>query len=333
MRCPRGSKRVWILGAGFSRFLGGPLYNELLRLWTPSDMEALGLSTETSLVAEVFHGRRATTKEQMSQKIPWNDVEQFLEKLSIAIEVPDSVARLDINRLLTGLELTELDLAHLKEQALKRIAIEVSVFLRGLDEESERFIPYKRWAMQLDGHDTIVTFNYDSVLDALAIMGCPIRVMPRNTEVQDVLSEVAYARALPLHGSLSWFHKSDSVHGLGYVPTDRPPPLGIPGRSKRVFEKTPLWEAASIALTNADCVYFLGYRLPETDSAAMRLICDAIRPVQSKFVHLVLGTDATSSSRLIRILRGVTDHLFTEELEILDTQMMVEEFLSLYNRP
>lgn len=50
--------------------------------------------------------------------------------------------------------------------AKRLVALECDAFLRVADVRAERWSAHRRWAGKLDGRDTVVSFNYDCVLES-----------------------------------------------------------------------------------------------------------------------------------------------------------------------
>src|SRR5262245_37508809 len=116
-------KVVWILGAGFSVPLGGPLFRSLISVgtlgavnnwpdfgkqtWTdrtphgPQSYVSRELPTLVSAQIVWMLYQEAVATEKAERVALWGDAEQFLERLEIAASEPDSqlatavVARLD----------------------------------------------------------------------------------------------------------------------------------------------------------------------------------------------------------------------------------------------
>src|SRR5580765_2441231 len=88
----RPLRTAWVLGAGFSRSLGGPLLPDLLRQSHASDLEARYPRIEFGDLADAC--RRAQTVYNWGKRIDglWLDAEEFLEFVDRA-EGDQSAAR------------------------------------------------------------------------------------------------------------------------------------------------------------------------------------------------------------------------------------------------
>jgi len=188
-------KRVFILGAGFSKPAGMPLATELLPLlaqklqlephdemqkWLDGLRERLvwlrgsGQQPHSSAlnIEEVFHCAHF-------------DIEAYLLKQHLCDagqRVGPGVAR-DYAELISGW------LLHL-EDALRDVIVE--------EEEKANFAPIIRWAESVNDLDTVLTFNYDTLVEqALSKLG--------KTWNHGMGREVRTGNAIcKLHGSIDW---------------------------------------------------------------------------------------------------------------------------------
>jgi hypothetical protein len=315
-------KTVWILGAGFSKPLGGPLLTELF-----SPGAELKVKTCFSEVPEL-QGDDARLARMLynGKDVPrqWENAEEFLDYLDTAqlggeaapsyqalIEMIRGLRSRDNFRApsLVALSTRELMAAKIKpvaEMSRRLLAAECSAFLVGADVESEKWQPYKRWARQVELGDVVITFNYDLVIEGLAKA---TEVRPGEkfwvpTAVRQGESSPGRVTVLKLHGSVNWRQDSQpqvpGVVRVSTVPEDddfalkceaQKMVIASPGPTKLATADGPLgslWEAATAALKAAKAIVFVGYRFPPTDSAARRILIDAIGENEGR--HLVLHT-------------------------------------------
>jgi hypothetical protein len=195
-------KRVFILGAGFSKPAGMPLATDLLPLlaqklqheemqkWLDSLRERLdwlsgcGQQQRRLNIEEVFHYAHfdievhrlrqhlATVGRQDGPGTPWNDAESISAWLS-----------------------------HL-EDALRDVILDT--------DDQANLAPITRWAEAVDTNDTVVTFNYDTLVErALSGVG---RTWNHGTGREGDRG-IAVCK---LHGSIDWIvaHRRTSVSEL-----------------------------------------------------------------------------------------------------------------------
>lgn len=217
------STRVWILGAGFSRPLGGPLLNELMRPEVRKHLEASYPKKDFKQLDSTFHdivlrlygygsryrdGRFPSLTDGDGEFI-WADAEQFLDYLDTAVS--GGVASPAFHRISSVLEdisqswgtsipSNANSMLKLSRAAKRLVAGSCSAFLAGADPSTERWEPFLKWARQLGPEDTIITFNYDCV---------PELLNKQTNTISVVLPELVNnyfpkARLMKLHGSVNW---------------------------------------------------------------------------------------------------------------------------------
>ena len=102
----------------------------------------------------------------------WQHAEEFLEQLDSATQ-GNRIHIATFRRLINTETFQEnhslTNLHHLRQRALVALAAECSLFVEGARPlEQERWDPYLHWATKtVTPQDTIITFNYDRVLDLL----------------------------------------------------------------------------------------------------------------------------------------------------------------------
>jgi len=318
---------VWVLGAGFSRSLGGPLLDDLfgadprdIAFEFPDDRYR-GLATTYEHVRGVFEWGKLVERK-------WADAEQFLvfvdeASADAARQGPSSATFRRIcyqaqSRSPTGEWTNDLVLQgkqsvieHFVENARRltrqALAVDCTRFLLSPDTSAEAWLPYQKWAASLrdcqECKNTVITFNYDRVPEYLGKFWVPLPNEAHRTETGPPW-------VLKLHGSVDWHISGNECHRVQH---DLPLrelaielALAAPGRSKagmtnRLFR--PLWDAARKALETANAIVFLGYSFPPTDALARQEILSAIaRNTKSPLQHvdIVLGEDlnAPRSRRL-----------------------------------
>lgn len=305
---------VWILGAGFSVPLGGPTLASLFSAHAHAHLDALyqsgdgplGPARQTILGTAAITARRlylvgsrddhgyASFDDKRNNRRDqyagmWSDAEEFLDTLETAALAPDGPLARRLQRVVGGLSTPALPITDLRAAARRMLAIECSMFLLEAAPASERWEPYRTWRDKIGrvgNSHTIITFNYDLVLETLGLQA--LVALPSTAP--------GTSSVLKLHGSVNWrrdqagkLSLSPDPHFVATCP-DSELAIAPPGPSKAEVAKEfeSLWQHAELALSNADSVFFVGYRFPPTDATARRRILGAIRPSGSA-LNIVLG--------------------------------------------
>jgi len=320
---------VWVLGAGFSKSLGGPLLVDLFSRQSIANLETrfpvkefkklhddrvrlvVGLYLAGTSWAEHLREGRETAR-------VWANAEEFLDYLDTAAaggeESPAWKRIVGVTHEWLKKPATPKTLVG---PARRLLAAECAAFSKGADPDSETWEPYRLWFKGLTGEDTIITFNYDRVLEMLNETGensSGLHVaVPGDTEMH------GGPRVFKLHGSVDWQWTGKELWQIGI--TDDPfyavtcedeesIAIAMPGPSKRGFVgriMNEYWNPALKAVQKASRVFFLGYRFPPTDSSARRLLLSALGAnTNTRFdVHVVLGPDVQGEKvrRMSELLR------------------------------
>lgn len=363
-------KRVWVLGAGFSYSLGGPLLPDLLSVAAKLRLEATYPDqfdkNQIDPIFWLYHfgtgfqegdfggGFRSGNLIRPRGIHVFKHAEDFLELLDDAARDGDkseyltgvferlyreaSTAGTDHARQAVGIgqlgggKLRHPSVEDLQRSARRIVAAAVSAFTEGVDATAvrsmERWMPYRAWIDSLGAEDTIVTFNYDRVIEIAAAgtdATSPRAIVPGPRQY---LEEQVRGAAddedpllLKLHGSVDWVWNDDRSEvryepwGKESLVANRSIAIATPGPIKRqVTDKDgsfyPLWSRARKALSAAEEVYFVGYRFPETDAFARQQLLTALgrNDCKSLKLYTVLGHDIRSapSQRLQALLRSST---------------------------
>jgi hypothetical protein len=226
--------------------------------------------------------------------------------------------------------------------AQRLLAAECCGFMQEADPSLERWEPYVTWASRLTELDTVVTFNYDLVVETAASSeqardlggkGITVVTFGEMRDNPDFASAAKMPILLKLHGSVDWRHVADRP----IMPFERtgerefainqgldvPLSIATPGPTKGTLATThlkPLWDLAKKRLSEADQILFIGYRFPPSDSQARSELLGAIAsnpplvgpsPSQAKprplGMHVVLGDSDAAASRLTALLRFAGD--------------------------
>jgi hypothetical protein len=321
-------------GAGFSRALGGPLLGDLFRQQHAVDLaEVIGgaLARELAWVQHLFnHGKE--------HEHLWQDAEEFLafvDDASGSTAMPLKKARLKnlIDRApyspgpwrgseYLGADSFKSFSVDPRLSATWALAAECDLFLQDADTASESWKPYVEWAQSLNPeHDSIVTFNYDTVLERLGPNIFEI-VRPEDPRIAHGASTSERFDKVPvfkLHGSASWAGVRDHAFvTLVDSPLKETAPRAIatPGRTKTAWVNqllAPLWRAALRKIESAWTFAILGYGFPKTDAEAKMRILGAIErasPGTVKRLDLVLGPDTgrPEARRVLELVRRRMGH-------------------------
>jgi hypothetical protein len=359
---------VWILGAGFSRPLGGPLISDLLAYREQVVLDGFfprSYANRDQLVKDNFRARGFFHYGR--ERGYWEHAEQFLDVVETANDEDGSQpssARQLLESLLKGVaqypsrdimrggaswEWREIpgpvhdfeSLAALSQACRRALATDVSVFLRVAQAESERWAPHLAWSRnQIDQNHTIITFNYDCVPEKLAQAGGKLAVVDPLSVQRSMRDARAagFAPVFKLHGSVSWFNDgARPVTDKGYETAleqlgQREVLISWPGPHKRGFYEADLKDLKSEALDelrHARRVVFVGYRFPPTDADARYFLLDAIRKNDKALeVFVVLGPD-TKSPDALRLDRMISAARHSSISPAL-LPLWAEDFLSLY---
>jgi len=203
-----------------------------------------------------------------------------------------------------GPERAQPSLVEINGAARRLLAAECSEFTKVLDLQSEPVTQYATWARRLGPEHTIITFNYDRLLELLGAKTGKLACVPPGWE-RDGLAASVYK----LHGSVDWISedagKPERVIKVSSDPfaaltCDSPAKIVIanPGPTKSALTDAleGQWSAAFKAILLADAVVFVGYRFPPTDARAQQTLLHALRNNKKHYlaVHIILGPNTAS---------------------------------------
>jgi hypothetical protein len=318
---------VWILGAGFSKSLGGPLLVDLFRQEYLQDLAQVlrnDLANDLTWVQALYnYGRH--------EEHVWENAEDFLAYVDAAHCGDDKGLTKRQRKTLQGIyaramcpqgpsapgphHLASDVFQQQREDPIRTVrralAAESSAFLDA-DNRGEAWASYREWARTLDPErDSIITFNYDTVVDTLDPDRFEI-LLPHSPEPSRTKVPV-----MKLHGSWNWHFdqrtKSISVNNMT-IEANLPIAIAAPGRSKAssVAERfAPLWKTAREKLKHAYSVVILGYGFPKTDAQARMELLSGIEEAVGtpvKRIELVLGPDINrpEAQRVLELVRQRT---------------------------
>ena len=341
------SRIVWVLGAGFSKPLGGPLLAEMLtsvgasRVAAAFPQSSYGIlyGEPADSIRNVYARYGPTSEKAPGYKKHWDNAEEYLEFLDAAAYAEENRGeRAPLVQLRNSLFGARPPSS--AEVAKRLMAAECCTFYKDADPESEKWQPYRRWVRELGEGDSVITFNYDCVVEEVA----------KAAGVQNALTVAMPGQPLPaksipllkLHGSVDWRLSGGQVMQSGHphyalVGREGEIVIASPGPTKRdVVTKhlDPLWQLASGCLREASAIAFLGYRFPPTDSTAREKLLGAIgqNAHNPLAVHVVLGPRAKSDDVLR--LEGMLGHVLAGRVDGKHTvtahPMGAEDFMALF---
>ena len=332
---------VWILGAGFSKALGGPLIEDLLAFRDLPVLQTLLSPDKYPGAAEEQFKARLFYKYGRDRRY-WDHAEQFLDLVETADTETGSTSshgRSLLQSMLTDVvrypetQTIEEGAAREKRSVVRpgpaynfrtvgdlaaacrrALAVDCSIFLRSAQLETERWSPYTQWARSLGPNHTVVTFNYDHVPELLAsIEDSKLKVITPNAEVNRGIHHAREAKMAPVlkvHGSVTWVRDGEKIQPLKLDDPSMGDPLrdvviGVPGpkKSSLIRDKVlgALWESMLDALRTARIVMFVGYRFPPTDADADKILADALRNNQNRRSGLDVSDGARAKDRQRRL--------------------------------
>jgi hypothetical protein len=347
-------QRVWILGAGYSAPLGGPL---LKQLFTPASLQYVR-AVFPKLNFPEMHSEAVTSAlniylkgspgRQFTGHI-WADPEEFLDFVETAA-LPDSIEGEPSrkNNFLQSFMSEEQQMILQKSRfelataARCLLAAECSAFLVGADVRSEKWQAHREWAGKLSHSDLVVNFNYDGVFYLLKNHGVPLEVLLPGVRPESS----DRAQVLHLHGNVNW---SRNHHGGGahyryeqdfatlkanYDEMGIAPPG--PNKATHIKDLDSFWKTAEERIATADEVYFVGYRFPPTDTIAKQRLIRAFRGARNdpdKFqVKIILGPDESDADirRLKAMIESIVRPSLNKNWEASVVPMWSQDFLALY---
>ena len=311
--------RVWILGAGFSRALGGPLFDDLLQETNVNQISKLLPNEDSATILDVEQTFRlwrysprfsdATgSPSSHNGAVLWQNAEQFLVELSY---VADGLC--PPLTLLDGV-LDQAKAKNLYRCAASMIAAQCHHFVARFEKAKKNYecwSPYMKWLTKLDGHDYVFTFNYDLVFEEAA--KAVNRDFLRADEWRPTGSEVS-PMFVKLHGSVG---QSADAHKIY-----------IPGSSKMNATKNELgkeWALLRKMLAQAGAVRILGYSLPPSDALSRRDIVESLRNNRNCKIDLVLGRVRGPE---VNALETVLTMLGTQQVNV--RTVNAEEYIDTY---
>jgi hypothetical protein len=330
---------VWVLGAGFSKALGGPMLPQLLGQSSRTRVTSRFKDLESRVAPFGDIVRRILAShgwEDRNGSAAWRDAEEFLEFLDLAARNEDSPHFRALNTYAGGGQ-TFPSASGIAGAARRLVAAECC-FFDVADVNYERWAPYRKWAAALKPEDTVVTFNYDRVVEAAA------RAASQAVDLclDPVIATTGKPRLLKLHGSVDWkvisgrIAVAEECAAVACHPDELA--IACPGPSKYAFRAEneqieSLWKRAEDALRDAEAIVFVGYRFPPSDAMARERLLEAItaNEIQKLTVHTVLGDNRRdpATTRLV----GLLTHALRKAGRMLPAEQYGAKYLRLVSHP
>lgn len=334
--------RVWILGAGFSRRLGGPLLGDLLSEISLHDLRHR--HPETWLSRSACEYCVLGLREGIARGW-WSNAEDYIS----AIGSGDATHAHNLDFALKAIPIPELEYQALREPfggcdawqkpeetlthhcwttAIGIVAAQCMDFLERSKLDPEGWLCYDRWVKSLSEGDVLVTFNYDEVVEQVFLRNRKDLWTPNPRKEAIPAQLQARQTLLKLHGGVAvrdtilYPPEPDSIANL----ERNPAMLAVPGRSKCdecSTEYDQLWDLASSAIRECEAVSIVGYSCPASDEMAKAMLIDSLASNKNKpIVDVVLGNDSQAASRLEALLGSLS--------QVRNTRLFAQDYLSLH---
>ena len=231
---------VWLLGAGFSKPLGGPLFSELL---SPKVAPWVNSWLASKDVPEARHPEEAVGIFIDGKKAGlWDDAEECLSMIDDAVADPTTMKVIGST---LHMHLGRGEIERMRRVMRHFVGAATAHFVARVVEAGvlpESWGPFLLWADTLSDRDSIISFNYDRVVEHL------LKLKGRKPAV-----------LAKLHGTVPEALADDirDDKDLSSIATPGP------GKSKNMDEtRTEAWDNAAVALKNAQRLVVIGYSFP-----------------------------------------------------------------------
>jgi len=207
--------------------------------------------------------------------------------------------------------------------------IKLFIYIQSNHYKGRRVNHYEKLVSQLSGKDTLISLNYDTLLDvALCEQGWQPELgygfnAGNKIEYENIRKNrsvsLDHVRLIKPHGSLNWFAKG-SVSELDKVLSRRPPSKIIMSYVPRTYDIRRerlirffipplytkffhnkfwryLWHYCYVNLRDAECLIFLGCSLTATDYHFSSILSRIIKERRSKKFKKIIIVDKSDSTR------------------------------------
>jgi hypothetical protein len=274
---------VWLLGAGFSKPLGGPLFTSFFSPTVAAWVSAWGRKYRAPKIVP----EEIVETYKRGQKLGrWSDAEEFMALVEQAAEPSGDMARHFWQGASAMQVVGQQGFESYRNRVSTYAAVATSHFVPNADEKylSESWQPYERWIETLNEHDSVITFNYDRVVETL------------QERAKRSVRLIKLHGGVPLHDEL-----------VRAVAENRGvPSILVPGHRKLIAsheEAKSEWEQAAAALRVADHLVIVGYSFPPSDSLAAAFV---LKNSAAGVVSIVLGLD-DAAARVQGMFRRTLD--------------------------
>lgn len=290
----RAERVVWLLGAGFSKPLGGPLFSELLsentgrwvRAWLSS--RGLDIPDLEDAVFKFDYGRSSRL---------WANAEECLSLVDEART--NDVARVVVGN---GTALPTGEIEKLGFVLRRFVAAATSHFVDQAERSSElpeAWEPFRSWAKSLSEADSIISFNYDRVVELL------LKRAEKNLT------------PLKLHGTVPSDLCAEIRDGNDISTIATPGPGKM--RHMRGPDHEGTWRKAEKVLQQAERLIVIGYSFPVSDPVVRSFVlskCEATK------VDIVVGPDECGDTIAGMFAR------FIDPKDVRNTRLTAQQFLA-----
>lgn len=324
---PSMLRRVFVLGAGFSFPAGLPLARQLLE----------------QVYKNLSVPKRDQLRDALSyfQPMDWGDGGSVAVTSALStVVVEDFMSLLGIGRSYAthfpGDHWSASQIQELEKSLIRELALLFARLEREIVTQRSEYI--RRFVSRLSPLDTIITFNWDTLVES---------------SIRRAALNVAYLRCrnandrlvLKLHGSVDWFH-TDEVRvefrprceridrHLLQVPSQLPgetsitapeanPQILPPTFFKNLDQATDfavIWQAAATSIALADEVHLIGYRLPPEDLFARVLLRRSIRTNAERRQGILPSISAVnlSQSDIDGLRRQIAPEIIGKPMSVVD---------------
>ena len=291
-------KRVFVLGAGFSKSAGAPLVDEILPV--AKDIFANNFNSLDSFEAEFFINVFDYYKDLRQARVKVNfDIDNIEELFSI----------IDMN--ITHSKDSK-DLITTKEALSYLILKTLEVSISSTKYDKYYSLLKNLYSKKANEDFSLITFNYDLILErALENGSCNYNycTSPKEKPISNTQKKL-----LKLHGSSNWLIGKECGHlhtlptkAVGKLynhlcPKDSKPtiPLLVPPTWNKRFETAYIknvWYHAFEELKSANTIIFIGYSLPKTDLYFRHFLTLALKDNMKLRKIIVINPDQVVKER------------------------------------